>query len=291
MYHVYYGQEPQRGLVLLTDKRVLCLSATSGQKLWEVALDSTLHVTAVGRTVTVKQQASSHKTYSVECGDDVAATNFRVAVDSARVDLSATRYLLLNLEKSQDEARTGGVGGRAGEEERSDLHLLMENVQDTMVTGLKPQDLRAQPLRSVRVELCHLENKDAHAQVPGRAIISSSTGLLSCGVVVALSHPCRDVVSLTPPFGLVLLLFLLCSCTTGSCRSPCSSSRSTAGRTSGPCSVGSVSSATCSLSSRTRALRWTRCRLCRPARSSPAPAIPWCVSEAAERVLGLRWTC
>lgn len=177
VYHVYYGLEPLRGLVLLTDKRIICLSASSGQKLWEVALDSTLQVEVSAKMMKISQSSSSHKTYTIECDDGVTATNFRVAVDSARVDLSATRYLLLNLEKNQEEAKNG-AGGRgatdfvSSEEERSDLHVLMENVQDTMVTGLKEQDLRAQPLRSVRVELCHLENKDAHAQVPTRAIIS-----------------------------------------------------------------------------------------------------------------------
>lgn len=183
MYHVYYGLEPLRGLVLLTDKRIMCLSASSGQKVWEVALDSTLQVEVLGKVMKVSQTSSAHKTFSIECDDEITATNFRVAVDSARVDLSATRYLLLNLEKNQEEARNSGNGRNGGaildlarsEEERTDLHLLMENVQDTMVTGLKEQDLRAQPLRSVRVELCHLENKDAHAQVPSRAIISFPT--------------------------------------------------------------------------------------------------------------------
>lgn len=189
---MYYGNEPLRGLVLLTDKRIVCLSATSGQRLWEVALDSTLQVEARGNVIALAQHASSsHRTLSVECDDALAATNFRVAVDSARVDLSATRYLLLNLEKQQDEARNGGASGRAidlarSEAERSDLHLLMENVQDTMVTGLTPQDLRAQPLRSVRVELCHLENKDAHAQVPARAIISSWTERMAAYVHVCM---------------------------------------------------------------------------------------------------------
>uniref|UniRef100_K3WDS3 PX domain-containing protein n=1 Tax=Globisporangium ultimum (strain ATCC 200006 / CBS 805.95 / DAOM BR144) TaxID=431595 RepID=K3WDS3_GLOUD len=147
VYHVYYGNEPLRGLVLLTDKRITCLSANSGQKIWEVALDSSLHVETAGKVVKVSQSSSAYRTYSIECDDEVTATNFRIAVDSARVDLSATRYLLLNLEKNQEEAKNGTSGRGvtdfvSSEEERIDLHLLMENVQDTMVTGLKEQDLR-----------------------------------------------------------------------------------------------------------------------------------------------------
>lgn len=196
VYHVYYRMESLRGLVLLTDKRILCLSARSGQKLWEFALDSTLEVT-VSETnmMQISQSTAAHKSYNLECEDAASATNFQLAVESARIDLAATRYLLLNLEKNQEEARQhGGTsassddqseltrGGRrplgllvsasSAEGERTDLHMLMENVQDTMVTGLTSEDLQAQPLRSVRVELCHLENKDAHANVPTRAVDS-----------------------------------------------------------------------------------------------------------------------
>ncbi|KAF1325450.1 Vacuolar protein sorting-associated protein, partial [Globisporangium splendens] len=127
-----------------------------GQKIWEVALDSSLQVEAAGKVVKVSQSSSAYRTYSIECDDEVTATNFRIAVDSARVDLSATRYLLLNLEKNQEEAKNGTSGRGvtsfvSSEEERTNLHVLMENVQDTMVTGLKEQDLRAQPLRSIQV--------------------------------------------------------------------------------------------------------------------------------------------
>lgn len=190
--------ESLRGLVLLTDKRILCLSARSGQKLWEFALDSTLEVT-VSETnmMQISQSTAAHKSYNLECEDAASATNFQLAVESARIDLAATRYLLLNLEKNQEEARQHGGGASASsnedqaglakggrrplgllvsassaEGERTDLHMLMENVQDTMVTGLTSEDLQAQPLRSVRVELCHLENKDAHANVPIRAVDS-----------------------------------------------------------------------------------------------------------------------
>ncbi|CAH0482325.1 unnamed protein product [Peronospora belbahrii] len=178
VYHVDYGIEPHRGLLLLTDKRLICLSGKTGQKLWEVALDSTLEIVVEDATLKIGQTASPFRSYSIECDSDVAATNFRVAVDSARVDVSATRYLLLNLEKSQEESRIidgGRFGNRAtglfnNEEDRTDLHLLMENVQDTTVAGISNDDLRSQPLRSVRVEVCHLQNKDAHANVPNRAI-------------------------------------------------------------------------------------------------------------------------
>ncbi|KAL3657873.1 hypothetical protein V7S43_017251 [Phytophthora oleae] len=178
VYHVDYGIEPHRGLLLLTDKRLICLSGKTGQKLWEVALDSTLEVVVEGATLKIGQTTSPSRSYNIECDNEVAATNFRVAVDSARVDVSATRYLLLNLEKSQEESRIAG-GGRFGngaqgllknDEDRTDLHVLMENVQDTTVSGLSSDDLRSQPLRSVRVEVCHLQNKDAHANVPNRAI-------------------------------------------------------------------------------------------------------------------------
>uniref|UniRef100_H3HB06 PX domain-containing protein n=1 Tax=Phytophthora ramorum TaxID=164328 RepID=H3HB06_PHYRM len=178
VYHVDYGIEPHRGLLLLTDKRLICLSGKTGQKLWEVALDSTLEVVVGSTTLKIGQSTSPSRSYNIECDDEVAATNFRVAVDSARVDVSATRYLLLNLEKSQEESRNAG-GGRFGsgatglmnnDEDRTDLHVLMENVQDTTVSGVSNDDLRSQPLRSVRVEVCHLQNKDAHANVPDRAI-------------------------------------------------------------------------------------------------------------------------
>ncbi|RLN73180.1 hypothetical protein BBJ28_00004428 [Nothophytophthora sp. Chile5] len=178
VYHVDYGMEPHRGLLLLTDKRLICLSSKTGQKLWEVALDSTLEVGVDGATLKIGQSTAPSRSYNIECDDEVMATNFRLAVESARVDLSATRYLLLNLEKNQEESRIRGGGRGAGgysaltsnEEERTDLHVLMENVQDTTVMGLSGDDLRSQPLRSVRVELCHLQNKDAHANVPNRAI-------------------------------------------------------------------------------------------------------------------------
>ncbi|KAG7391635.1 Vacuolar protein sorting-associated protein 13A [Phytophthora pseudosyringae] len=178
VYHVDYGIEPHRGLLLLTDKRLICLSGKTGQKLWEVALDSTLDIVVEGVTLRIGQTTSPSRSYNIECDSEVAATNFRVAVDSARVDVSATRYLLLNLEKSQEESRITGSGrfgnGAAGlmnsDEDRTDLHVLMENVQDTTVSGLSNDDLRSQPLRSVRVEVCHLQNKDAHANVPNRGI-------------------------------------------------------------------------------------------------------------------------
>jgi hypothetical protein len=178
VYHVDYGIEPHRGLLLLTDKRLICLSGKTGQKLWEVALDSTLEVVVEEATLKIGQTTSPSRSYNIECDSEVAATNFRVAVDSARVDVSATRYLLLNLEKSQEEFRIAGTGrfgsAAAGlvnnDEDRTDLHVLMENVQDTTVSGLSNDDLRSQPLRSVRVEVCHLQNKDAHANVPNRAI-------------------------------------------------------------------------------------------------------------------------
>ncbi|KAG6576183.1 uncharacterized protein IUM83_18080 [Phytophthora cinnamomi] len=178
VYHVDYGIEPHRGLLLLTDKRLICLSGKTGQKLWEVALDSTLEVIVEGATLKIGQSTSPSRSYNIECDNEVAATNFRVAVDSARVDVSATRYLLLNLEKSQEESRiissgrfgSGATGLMNNDEDRTDLHVLMENVQDTTVTGLSNDDLRSQPLRSVRVEVCHLQNKDAHANVPNRAI-------------------------------------------------------------------------------------------------------------------------
>lgn len=175
VYHVDYGIEPHRGLLLLTDKRLICLSGKTGQKLWEVALDSTLEVVVDGAALKIGQTTSPSRSYNIECDNEVAATNFRLAVDSARVDVSATRYLLLNLEKSQEESRIAG-SGRFGngllknDEDRTDLHVLMENVQDTTVSGLSNDDLRSQPLRSVRVEVCHLQNKDAHANVPDRAI-------------------------------------------------------------------------------------------------------------------------
>ncbi|KAG6974588.1 hypothetical protein JG688_00003006 [Phytophthora aleatoria] len=178
VYHVDYGIEPHRGLLLLTDKRLICLSGKTGQKLWEVALDSTLEIVVEGATLKIGQTTSPSRSYNIECDNEVAATNFRVAVDSARVDVSATRYLLLNLEKSQEESRIIGGGrfgsGAAGlmtnDEDRTDLHVLMESVQDTTVSGLSNDDLRSQPLRSVRVEVCHLQNKDAHANVPNRTV-------------------------------------------------------------------------------------------------------------------------
>lgn len=178
VYHVDYGIEPHRGLLLLTDKRLICLSGKTGQKLWEVALDSTLEMVVEGATLKIGQTTSPSRSYHIECDNEVAASNFRVAVDSARVDVSATRYLLLNLEKGQEESRIIGGGrfgsGAAGllnnDEDRTDLHVLMESVQDTTVSGLSNDDLRSQPLRSVRVEVCHLQNKDAHANVPNRTI-------------------------------------------------------------------------------------------------------------------------
>uniref|UniRef100_A0AAV1T4Y3 Vacuolar protein sorting-associated protein n=1 Tax=Peronospora matthiolae TaxID=2874970 RepID=A0AAV1T4Y3_9STRA len=178
VYHVDYGIEPHRGLLLLTDKRLICLSGKTGQKLWEVALDSTLAIVVEGTSLKIGQNTSPSRSYNIECDSEVAATNFQVAVDSARVDVSTTRYLLLNLEKSQEESRIAG-GGRfssattgllTNDEDRTDLHVLMENVQDTTVSGVSNDDLRSQPLRSVRVEVCHLQNKDAHANVPDRAI-------------------------------------------------------------------------------------------------------------------------
>ena len=108
VYHVDYGIEPHRGLLLLTDKRLICLSGKTGQKLWEVALDSTLAIVVEGTTLKIGQNTSPSRSYNIECDSEVAATNFQVAVDSARVDVSATRYLLLNLEKSQEESRIAG---------------------------------------------------------------------------------------------------------------------------------------------------------------------------------------
>ncbi|TDH70947.1 hypothetical protein CCR75_005282 [Bremia lactucae] len=178
VYHLDYGMEPHRGLLLLTDKRLICLSGKNGQKLWEVALDSTLEIVVDGATLKVGQTTSPSRSYEIECDNGVAATNLRVAVESARVDVSATRYLLLNLEKSQEEVRitrNGRCGSGAGDitmngEDRTDLYVLMESVHDRTVCGLSNEDLQSQPLRSVRVEVCHLQNKDAHANVPGRAI-------------------------------------------------------------------------------------------------------------------------
>lgn len=181
---------------MLTDKRIICLNASTGQKLWEVALDSRLDVTAEGAVLKIGQSSAGNggtsglgassssasvRTYTIECDDAVGPSNFRVAVDSARVDLSATRYLLLNLEKSQEEARNGqrnrrrrwrrdGDGDDEDDDERTELNVFMENVQDTTVTGVSADDLASQPVRSVRVELCHLLNKDAHANVPHRPI-------------------------------------------------------------------------------------------------------------------------
>ncbi|KAL8021053.1 putative vacuolar protein sorting-associated protein [Plasmopara halstedii] len=178
VYHLDYGIEPHRGLLLLTDKRLICLSGKNGQKLWEVALDSTLEIVVENSTLKIGQTTSPSRTYNIECDSEVAATNFRIAVESARVDVSATRYLLLNLEKSQEESRISGNGRfksgisgiLKGVEDRTDIHVLMESVQDTTVSGLSNDDLQSQPLRSVRVELCHLQNKDAHANVPDRTI-------------------------------------------------------------------------------------------------------------------------
>jgi len=196
---VDYGMRPHRGLVMLTDKRIICLNASTGQKLWEVALDSRLDVVVEGAVLKIGQSSAagggsaalgaasasstSARTYTIECDNAVGANNFRVAVDSARVDLSATRYLLLNLEKNQEEARNGrrnrqrrwrhggDVNGEDDDDdERTELNVFMENVQDTTVTGVSAEDLASQPIRSVRVELCHLLNKDAHANVPHRPI-------------------------------------------------------------------------------------------------------------------------
>jgi hypothetical protein len=167
--------------LLLTDKRIICLSTKSGQKLWELALDSSLQVDANGAVLTIAQSKTSYRVYKIECEDDTAASNFKLAVSSARLDLSATRYLLLNLEKKQDEAKQNALLGVVGtgdavsgydEDGRVDLSLLMGNLQDTMVAGLSEDELRSQPLRSVQVELCHLENTDAAASVPHRAVDS-----------------------------------------------------------------------------------------------------------------------
>jgi hypothetical protein len=185
VYHLDYGVDASsatRGLLLLTDKRVLCMSGRSGQKLWELALDSSLQVETNGAgLLTIAQSKTSNKVYKIECDDETAASNFKLAVSSARVELSATRYLLLNLEKKQEEATQhallgaahgGGGGGTSGfdDDGRVDLSLLLGNLQDTLVTGLTDEELRAQPLRSVQVELCHLENKDAAASVPRRTV-------------------------------------------------------------------------------------------------------------------------
>ncbi|DBA02631.1 TPA: LOW QUALITY PROTEIN: hypothetical protein N0F65_012003 [Lagenidium giganteum] len=173
VFHLDYGIDAQRGILLLTDKRVICLSSKSGQKLWEVALDSSLVVDGSAAFLSIGQSKASNKVYKIECDDTTAASNFKLAVASARMDLSATRYLLLNLEQKQDQARNNALRGIESEDEqRVDLNLLMGNLQDTMVTGLTDEDLQTQPLRSVQVEVCHLENKDAVANVPKRAMIS-----------------------------------------------------------------------------------------------------------------------
>jgi hypothetical protein len=205
IYHVDYGLTNVfhlRGLVMLTDKRILCLSAKNGQRLWEIALDSTVQIEVAGVLMKLSQGKTSNRVYNIECDNEFVAYNFKIAVDAARLgDVFSTRYLLLNLEKNQEEAKS-----RQNEEQNTandDLQmnlLLMKNDsanvstnvsanatanaaavlvaaaaagknQDVLLAGfLSTDDLAAQPLRSVRVELCHLENKDAHANVPPRAI-------------------------------------------------------------------------------------------------------------------------
>ncbi|EQC27756.1 hypothetical protein SDRG_14505 [Saprolegnia diclina VS20] len=145
VYHVEYGDEANRGLVLLTNKRITCLA--KGHPLWELALDSTLVVEAVDHTLRV---TAVKKLYSIPC--HASPRLFQVAVEHLRSSsgLQETRYLLLNLEKK----------GRCTEVS-TDVSVTKDPGAETVVLELS--DLQSQPIRSIRVELCHIDNKDARA--------------------------------------------------------------------------------------------------------------------------------
>ncbi|GLE02330.1 hypothetical protein PINS_up011168 [Pythium insidiosum] len=246
VFHLDYGIEGQQGILLLTDKRVICLSAKSGQKLWELALDSSLHVQANGVMLSIGQSQSANKVYNIECEHESAASNFQLAVTSARLDLGATRYLLLNMERKQEVAQHNAMRGLDTDgDDRVDINLLMGNLQDPMVTGLSEQDLQCQPLRSVQVELCHLENKDASAN-----------------------------------------LFAFFLCTTDSFRSAYSKWSFSAGHINGVYSAGSANFESCTRLLKPGAIPWMRSHRFLRGRSSPALALelrssvrkPWAFS-------------
>ncbi|DAZ96140.1 TPA: LOW QUALITY PROTEIN: hypothetical protein N0F65_008719 [Lagenidium giganteum] len=155
VFHIDCGKESTHsGLVMLTDKRIVCLSPRSWQKLWEVALDSSLDVVIAGVLMRIGQTKSANKTYNIECNDEISAKNFKSAVEYTRLDISAARYMLLNMEKGQEvKKRANGrrfITDRGDEDESMNLTMLMENAQDTLVNGLTSEDLSAQPLRSSR---------------------------------------------------------------------------------------------------------------------------------------------
>ncbi|OQR87857.1 vacuolar protein sorting-associated protein [Achlya hypogyna] len=135
VYHIEYGDEGSRGLVLLTNKRIMCLS--KGQQLWEVALDSTLSVEAADLTLRV---TAARKLFTIPC--NASPRPFQVAVESLQSgSLQDTRYLLLNLEKGSKEAAT--------DEGAAAADPLVEKV----VLELSAADLQSQPIRSIRIEL------------------------------------------------------------------------------------------------------------------------------------------
>ncbi|KDO32251.1 hypothetical protein SPRG_02731 [Saprolegnia parasitica CBS 223.65] len=152
VYHVEYGDEANRGLVLLTNKRITCLA--KGHPLWELALDSTLVVEAVDQTLRV---TAAKKLYTVPC--HASPRLFQVAVEHLRGSsgLQETRYVLLNLEK-KGRSTEASVDGSA----------VTDPGAEKVVLELSATDLQSQPIRSIRVELCHIDNKDARARVPHR---------------------------------------------------------------------------------------------------------------------------
>ncbi|KAF0713430.1 Aste57867_4331 [Aphanomyces stellatus] len=97
--YVYHIEHNDGGIVLLTDKRICCLS--KGHQLWEVALDSTLQVQAEDQQLTLSR--GNKKLYAVSCTDSTRPQHFQVAVDTlGHSSVQDTRYLLLNLEQNSE---------------------------------------------------------------------------------------------------------------------------------------------------------------------------------------------
>lgn len=140
LYHVYCGEENHRGIVMLTDQRILCTGARKGcDKIWELPNDSTLQVVAAGHILSIHH--GNHKALNVLCDDEIVASRFQLAVESSRDDPIMTRYLLLNIELSNRALHPATVL------EPGQLTQCAE-----YLAHVTQDDLRAQPLRTVRVE-------------------------------------------------------------------------------------------------------------------------------------------
>ncbi|KAH9090755.1 hypothetical protein Ae201684P_006161 [Aphanomyces euteiches] len=151
--YIFHIETNDGGIVLLTDKRITWLS--KGSQIWEVALDSTIQVRVEERMLLLSR--GGKKLYTILCRDDSSPKHFAAAVISLSYSsIQDTRYLLLNLEQGAENLSAS----------RPSLDAADRAVQ------LDIDDLRGQPIRSIKIELCHIENKDAHIRVPHRSMIS-----------------------------------------------------------------------------------------------------------------------